>query len=396
MSQLRIDETQGRTSPDRAADDSGLRRTGKSQDVTDNRDAHVPVIIIGAGQAGLSVGYHLKRRGVPFLILDANERVGDQWRRRWDSLRLFTPARFDGLDGMAFPADRFTFPTKDEMGDFLEAYAKHFDLPVLTGMRVTDLRRGARGYAVTAGERRWIADQVVVAMADFQRPKVPSFSASLTPEIVQLHSSDYRNPDQLADGTVLIVGGGNSGAELASEAVKAGHRVLLAGRYPGYIPFRVDGVLGRHVLVPFVLRVLFRHVLTTRTPMGRRAKKKILAHGEPLIRVRPKDLERLGVERLARLTGTKNGQPQLQDGRVAKVANVIWCTGFTSGFDWVNLSSDLGQGAVPEHDRGVAKSYPGLYFTGLRFLYAMSSIMIQGAGRDARHIAKQIIAARTA
>lgn len=352
---------------------------------------HYPVIVIGAGQAGLSVGYHLKRRGVPFVILDANDRIGDQWRRRWDSLRLFTPARFDGLDGMAFPAPRFSFPTKDDMGDFLEAYAHRFDLPVRTGVRVDGLRPGKAGYVVTSGKVEWSADQVVVAMSDFQRPKVPSFAADLDPAIVQLHSSDYRSPAQMEEGDVLVVGGGNSGSEIARELSMAGHRVHMAGRHPGHIPFRVEGFLGRHLFVPLVLRVVFYRLLTTSTPMGRRARKKVLANGEQLVRVKPKDLKRLGVERVPRVTGTRDGLPQLQDGRVLDVANVIWCSGFHPGFDWIDLPIPEGE-LVPAHDRGVVRSHPGLYFTGLRFLYAMSSIMIQGAGRDARHIAKKVAA----
>jgi putative flavoprotein involved in K+ transport len=397
MSQLRANKVLDHRNPpptnrSKPALVAAKRSSDNADGATGEDRGHVPVIIIGGGQAGLSVGYHLKRRGIPFLILDANDRIGDQWRRRWDSLRLFTPARFDGLDGMAFPAHRFAFPTKDQMGDYLESYAARFDLPVLTGARVDDVHPSGGGYVVTAGGRKWTADQVVVAMANFQRPKVPSFSAELDPYIVQLHSSEYRNPAQLAEGDVLIVGGGNSGAELAREAVRAGHHVLLAGRHPGHIPFRVDGFLGRHVLVPFVLRFLFLRVLTMSTPMGRRARKKILADGELLIRVKPKDLKRLGVERLPRLTGTQDGQPQFQNGDVAKVANVIWCTGFSPGFDWINLGPTSGADVIPDHTRGVVKAHPGLYFTGLRFLYAMSSIMIQGAGRDARYVAKRVAA----
>src|SRR6185503_10428530 len=154
------------------------------------------VIVIGGGQSGLAMGHALAQRGKSFVILDAHARIGDAWRKRWDSLRLFTPARYDGLPGLRFPAPGFSFPTKDEMADYLEAYAKHFQLPVLTGMRVTSLTRSGDKFVVTAGTRRLAASNVVVAMSSFQRPKVPAFAKDLRPDIVQLTSFDYRNPGQ--------------------------------------------------------------------------------------------------------------------------------------------------------------------------------------------------------
>src|SRR5499427_2598937 len=161
-------------------------------------------IVIGGGQAGLSVGYYLALQRRPFLILDAGERVGDVWRRRWDSLRLFTPAMFDGLAGMKFPAPAFSFPTKDEMADYLETYARTFQLPVRTGVRVERVSRAADGgFLVVAGEHRFHAENVVVAMAHYQRPRVPAFAAKLAPRIVQFHSQQYRNPSQLAPGDAL-------------------------------------------------------------------------------------------------------------------------------------------------------------------------------------------------
>src|SRR5262249_32354747 len=155
---------------------------------------------IGGGQSGLSVGYHLARRGLSFVILEANPRVGDTWRKRWDSLRLFTPAKYDGLVGLPFPASAFSFPTKDEMAGYLEAYATHFELPVRTGLKVDRLWRDGTRYIVDAGERRFEADHVVVAMATFQAPRMPEFARSLDPGVVQLHSSEYKNPAQLPSG----------------------------------------------------------------------------------------------------------------------------------------------------------------------------------------------------
>src|SRR5215475_10235065 len=215
------------------------------------------VVVIGAGQSGLSVGYQLKQRGVPFVILDANERVGDVWRDRWDSLRLFSPARFDGLPGMPFPAAKTYFPTKDEMADFLVVYAKRFMLPVETGVRVDRLTRSESGFLVRAGTRQIEARQVVVAMSNFQTPKLPAFSSQLDPQIRQLHSVEYHNPNQLRDGNVLIVGAGNSGAEIAIELAKAGRKVALSGSVPGVVPFRPQSFFGRHVLAPLTLGVVF-------------------------------------------------------------------------------------------------------------------------------------------
>jgi putative flavoprotein involved in K+ transport len=348
----------------------------------------VQTVVIGGGQAGLSVGYYLKRLGRPFVILEANDRIGDTWRRRWDSLRLFTPARYDGLVGMPFPADGDAFPTKDQMADYLEAYATRFQLPVRTGVKVDRLTRNGNRYQVAAGELTFDAEHVVVAMANYQSSRVPPFAGELDPRIVQLHSIDYRNPSQLRPGGVLIVGAGNSGAEIATELARA-HQVWMSGRDTGHVPFRVDGVAGRLLLVRLVLRLLFHRVITMSTPIGRKVRPKVLHHGGPLIRVKPADLAAAGVERVPRVIGVRSGQPLLEDDRVLDVANVVWCTGFHPGFSWIDLPA-FGPDAQPIHDRGVVTGEPGLYFVGLHFLYAMSSTMIHGVGRDAKYIADMI------
>ena len=197
------------------------------------RREHFDVIVIGGGQAGLAVGYHLARTGVRFVILDANKRIGDSWRKRWDSLRLFTPAKLDSLDGMPFPAPRNYFPTKDEMADYLESYAAHFHLPVRSGTRVDRLSRPGHRFVIECGTGELEADQVVVAMANYQQPIVPAFAVELSPRIVQMHSTDYRNLRQLQPGGVLIAGAGNSGAEIATEAARDGRHVWMAGPSTG-------------------------------------------------------------------------------------------------------------------------------------------------------------------
>lgn len=352
----------------------------------------IETLVIGGGQAGLSVGYHLKRRGLPFLILDDRERIGDAWRERWDSLRLFTPARFNGLDGMRFPAPPDRFPTKDEMADFLEGYAAHFDLPVRSSQRVDRLFREGGRLVVTTDTHRYEADNVVVAMSGYQKPHVPAFAAELDPDIVQLHSADYRSPRQLREGPVLLVGAGNSGSEIAMELAPR-HQVWLSGRNTGYIPFRIDGLLGRLIMVRLVLRVLFHRVLTVATPIGRKARTRILGKGGPLIRVRPKDLARAGVEWVPKVAGVRDGRPVLKDGRVLEVANVIWCTGFRPGFDWIDLP--IHGEHEPRHRSGIVDQVPGLYFVGLHFLHSLSSAMVHGVGRDAERVAKAVAGRRS-
>ena len=353
---------------------------------------YVPTIVIGAGQAGLSVGYHLARRRVPFAILEANDRVGDTWRRRWDSLRLFTPARYDGLDGLRFPARGDAFPTKDEMADYLEAYARHFALPVRTGVRVSRLARAGTRYTLESSAGRLEADHVVVAMSSYQAPRIPPFARELDPGIVQLHSLDYLNDGVFREGGVLVVGAGNSGAEIAVEAARS-HRTWLAGRDTGHVPFRIESFLGRRVLVHVVFRLVFHRVLTVRTPLGRKARPKVIAMGGPLIRTRPLELDAAGIERVPRVSGVRDGRPLLSDGRVLDVANIVWCTGFHNGLSWIDLPI-FDERGDPRHECGVVPGEPGLFFVGLHFLYAFSSAMIHGVGRDAERIARIIAGKR--
>src|SRR5829696_1985027 len=228
-------------SPYRACRRSSSRRGRRQKVGTQSRTERVDTAVIGAGQAGLSVGYHLQRRGIPFVILDAGDRIGDVWRRRWDSLRFFTPAKFAGLDGLPYPAPPNHFPTKDAFADYLEAYARHFALPVRLGVRLERLSRQGEGFLLVAGAERFEARNVVVAMANYQRPRIPPFARELPPEIRQLHSVEYQNPSQLRPGGVLIVGAGNSGAEIALEA-SVDHPTFLAGRDTGHVPFRIDGL----------------------------------------------------------------------------------------------------------------------------------------------------------
>jgi putative flavoprotein involved in K+ transport len=372
-----------------AADGVGFVEQGSMFERLGRRE-HFDVVVIGAGQAGLSTGYYLAKRGVRFVILDGHSRIGDVWRKRWDSLKLFTACRWDGLPGLGFPQSRkYEFPTKDEMGDYLESYAKHFALPVRTNSRVELVqRRDGGGYVVRTAGCEYFADQVIVAMSSYQRPKIPKFANDLDPDIVQLHSFDYRNPGQLRPGPTLIVGAGNSGSEIAMDIAKS-HEIWMAGREVGYVPFRIDSFLGRLFCVPLLLRFVFHRVLTVKTPIGRKFREKILGHGGPLIRVRRWQLAAAGVERVARIRGVRDGRPELEDGRILDPANVVWCTGFDAGLSFIDLPIFDSHGE-PRHVSGVVPSAPGLYFVGLHFLHAMSSSMVHGVSRDAERIANLV------
>ena len=346
----------------------------------------VDTVVIGGGQAGLSVGYHLARRGQKFVILETNERVGDSWRSRWDSLRLFSPARFDGLDGLPFPGNRHVFPTKDEMGDYLESYARHFKLDVRTDMKVTSVRRVGDEYVVESRAKTFVAANVVIAMASYQKPRVPDMAAGLDKAIVQMHSSDYRNLRQLRPGPVLIVGAGNSGAEIAMETVRGGHETWISGRHPGHVPWDIRSRVARTFILRPLFRFVFHRVLTMDTPIGRKARPAMISKGGPLIRVKPNDMTAAGIRRVGRTVAVRDGKPVLDSGEVLEVANVIWSTGYHAGLDWVELPifDDHGE---PRQTRGVVHGEPGMYCVGLHFLYAMSSSMIHGVGRDADYVA---------
>ena len=343
------------------------------------------VIVIGAGQAGLSAGYFLQKHKIPFVILDANKRIGDSWRNRWDSLHLFTPAKFDSLPGLSFPTPPNYFPTKDEMADYLENYAAHFNLPVKTGIRVDSLSREGKIYCIKAGRHHFHAEHVIVAMSNYQSPKIPSFAKELNPDIVQIHSFDYRNQSQLKDGGVLVVGAGNSGAEIALESVKNDHQVWLSGRDTGHIPFKIESTFAKIILVRLVIRFLFHRILTINTPIGRKARPKIISQGGPLIRIKPKELETAGIERVPKVAGVKNGLPMLENQNILNVKNVVWCTGFSPSFSWIDIP--IYKGRELSNERGIVKKEPGLYFVGLHFLYSLSSAMVHGVSRDAEFIA---------
>ena len=345
-------------------------------------------VVIGAGQAGLSVGYHLGKAGRSFVVVDAHERLGDNWRERYDSLRLFTPATAVSLDGFAYPGPRSTMPTRDQMADYLETYAATLRLPVRLGVRVTGLSERDGRYAVATDHGQLVADNVVIATGAHRDPRVPAFARDLDPSIVQLHSSEYRNPSQLPDGPVLVVGAGNSGADISLELART-RSTWLSGPINGHIPVDIDGWVSRHIAFKIV-RFLGVHVLTLRTPMGRRARAKLATKGDPLVRVKPKQLESAGVHRVGKTVAARDGRPVTEDGETLDVASVIWAIGFRHDLSWIDLPI-FGEDGRPVHARGVVPDAPGLYFVGLPFQFSAASDVLPGVGRDARYVVKHLL-----
>jgi putative flavoprotein involved in K+ transport len=348
-------------------------------------DTFIDTVVIGGGQAGLAVARELKLEGRPLVVLDAHERVGDAWRRRWDSLHLNTPAKYDGLPGARFDAPRLSYPSKDDMADFLERYAAEHDIPVRLGTRVGRLAAEGDEFAVEAGQQRWIARNIVIATGCHQVDRVPRFAEDLAPAITRLTSSEYRNPEALPEGPVLVVGCGNSGAEIARDIARS-HEVALSGRIPGQLPIR-HGPAVAMFLFPLV-RFAGTHVLTVDTPIGRKVEPHFRRHSPPLIRTRVPELKQAGVRLVPRTVGVSQGRPQLEDGTALDVNTVIWCIGQDEDFSWVDLPAF--EDGRPEQYRGVVRDHPGLYLIGLEFLFAEGSGTLPGLGRDARYVARHI------
>jgi len=344
------------------------------------RVERLETVVIGGGQAGLAVGHYLASDDADFVILDGASRIGESWRRRWDSLRLFTPAGYSALPGMPFPAPPGHLPDKDEVADYLTRYAERFDLPVRLGTRVRSVERDGERFVVHAGDHVYEADHVVVATGPFQQPKVPAISRRLAPEIHQLHSSGYHNPFELPDGPVLVVGAGNSGAQIALELARS-RKVWLAGRSPGHLPRRF---LGRD-LFDWVWPVMKR--ATMESSLGQRMRTRA-EHGDQRIGISERAVHAAGVIRVGRVIDERGGLPVCGD-TVIEPSAIVWCTGFEPDYRWIQLPAMNDRGA-PLHRRGVSSAVDGLYFAGLRFQHRVSSSLIGGVGEDAAFVAAEI------
>ena len=342
------------------------------------------LVIIGAGQAGLAAGYWLARQDIDFVILDANARVGDSWRQRWDSLQLFTPAKYSGLPGLPIPGDPYRLPNRTDIADYLEWYAQIHDLPVRNNVRVSRMYREDGMYRVETNTNTFEADNVIVATGPFQTPSIPSLSKELRGDIVQLHSSQYRNPAQLREGVALVVGAGNSGAQIAMELAKT-RPTYLAGRAVGSLPRRI---LGRDLFDWLYATVMKPGADSL---IGRRMRRNILGSTDALIGMTEKDIIAAGVKRIGRIENVRDRMPALASGDGLDVGSIVWATGFRPDFRWIDLPI-LDARGFPIHERGVVTGQSGLFFVGLRFQYRLNSSLVGGVGADAEYVTRAVMA----
>ena len=364
------------------------QHTPWTQSARPESSEHVDVLVIGAGQAGLAVGWHLREQGtMSFLLIDAGPEVGHVWRSRWDSLRLFTPSEYDGLPGMPFPAPTGTYPTKDEVADYLRGYAAAFELPVRPDTRVTRLGRTGDTFVADTSTGTVTARQVVIATGPVQTPVIPRTARGLDADIVQVHSADYRNPDQLPAGPVLVVGAGNSGLQIAAELAATRPVTVAAGHRPPMLPQRV---LGRDLFW-----WLTRLGVITRTADSRLARR-LRSKGDLVIGTRRRDLARLGIQVRPRLEETRRRTAVFADGSAVEVAAVLWATGFRTDYSWLDIPGAVVEETVA-NERGIT-GVPGLSIVGLPWLHTRGSALLGFVKDDAAwladHIARQLAAAR--
>ena len=337
------------------------------------------VVVIGAGQAGLAVGSFLKQEGRRFVILDSADSIGAAWRTRWESLTLFTPRRYSGLPGLPFPGDPEGYPTRDEVIAYLEQYAQTFDLPIELNSRVRRLSSEGGGFLLELDDRTIAADQVVVAIGPFQMPFVPEFASRLASDVFQVHSTEYRKPSNVPDGIVLVVGGGNTGFQIAKE-LAATHKVHLAvGSRQTPLPQRF---LGRDLFWWLTKTGVLNKTVESR--LGRK-----LRHRDTLIGSSPRELrQRYGVALKPRAVDASGRMVRVEDGSELEVAALIWATGYRPDYSWIELPVFDRDGRV-RHRRGVT-DLPGLYFLGLTWQHTRGSALIGWVKDDAAFIAEQI------
>jgi putative flavoprotein involved in K+ transport len=336
------------------------------------------VAVIGAGQAGLSMGYFLARQGRKFVILEGADSIGSAWRSRWDSLLLFTPRRYDSLPGLPFPGEPEGYPTRDEVIAYLDRYAADFELPVELQSAVRSLNAQDGKFVVELDDRQIQTDQVVVATGPFQVPRVPALAAELAPEVFQTHSTGYRRPSDVPEGTVVVVGGGNTGYQIAKE-LSATHRTHLAlGSRQTPLPQRF---LGRDLFWWLTKTGLIKKTVDSR--IGRRAR-----HRDTLVGSNPRQLKRYGVDVKPRAVGASGRTLSFEDGSKLDVDAVIWATGYRPDHSWIKPPVLDSEGRI-SHRRGVT-DVPGLYFLGLTWQHTRGSALIGWVKDDAEFIAERI------
>jgi len=357
-----------------------------------------PVIIVGAGQSGLAVAYHLKQAGISHLILESHDKVGDNWRSRWEGLRLFSPAKYDGLPGMPFPADAWHLPSKDEAANYLEAYAKHHSLPVRTDIQVLKSEQDESGFHLDTTQGDLHCQHLVVATGSFHtpfHPKVPGLPA----ELPQIHTARYRSHQDLPEGKILVVGAGASGQQVAGLIAPYREVILSGPKVPG---------LPRKILGMDIYWWLYKTGLMNLTIDSRQGKKiyaKNQVEGDLSIGEKPRRLKQMGVERVGRFLDWQGGEavfdtclktqpgpePAEHSKSIAGITGIVWATGYRNNFDWLGEGA-VGEDGKPMHHRGVSSSIPGLYFIGIQFQYRVNSATMGGVGRDAEYLAERISA----
>jgi putative flavoprotein involved in K+ transport len=339
------------------------------------------VVVIGAGQAGLAMGYFIEQQGRNFVILEAADSIGPAWRERWESLRLFTPRRYSALPGLPFPGDPEGYPDRDEVIAYLERYAETFELPIELNSPVRRLTREHGQFVLEVDGRRITAEQVVVATGPFQKPFIPEVASRLEGDVFQAHSTGYRKPSGVPAGTVLVVGGGNTGFQVAEELSNTRRVVLAIGSRQTPLPQRL---LGRDLFWWLTTTGLFNTTVESR--LGRKLRTR-----ETLIGSSPRKLRRrYGVELKPRVVDAESRIVRFEDGSELEVDGVIWATGYRPDYSWLDLSVFHADGRL-RHRRGVT-DVPGLYFLGLTWQHTRGSALIGWVRNDAEFIAEQIAA----
>lgn len=337
---------------------------------------YVEVAVIGAGQAGLAIGYYLKKSGLSFVLLDESEKVGDVWRKRYDSLILFSPRKYSSLPGLALPGNPGGFPSKDELADYLETYADHFSIPIHLETKVEKLEKAGEDFRIETSKGEWRANQVVVATGPFQKPFIPQIKKDIPESICQLHSSEYQSPSQLSEGNVLVVGGGNSGAQIAAELSETRNVSISTG----------------HELI-FIPREIWKRSIFWWLDVTRLSKVSVesklasyLQKTEPVIGMELKKLiERKQVQVKERTVSLQGQEVIFEDGTTWQTDNIIWATGFQSDYSWIDIPGVIDHHHKPVHQRGISP-VEGLYFLGLPWLSRVGSAQLNGINYDASQV----------
>lgn len=348
-------------------------------------DSHVDVAVVGGSQAGLAMGYYLREQGRRFVIFERGDSIAPAWRERWDSLKLFTPRGYSSLPGLPFPGDPDDYPTRDEVISYLERYVETFELPIELNSQVRRLSHEGGRFVLDVDGRTVTAHQVVVATGPFQTPYVPELADGLDSGVWQAHSTGYRRPDDVPEGTVLVVGGGNTGFQIAKE-LSATHKVILSvGTRQKPLPQRVA---GRDLFWWLTKTGLIHKTVESR--LGQRLKDR-----DTLIGSSPRQITRRhGVELKPRATAVSGRTVRSDDGSEVQVDAVIWATGYRPDFSWIDLPIVDENGRL-RHRRGVT-DVPGLLFLGLTWQWTRGSALIGWVKDDAAFLAERIAALQEA